>query len=91
MDGRSGRVRVSIVPTGTPWSRVAVAVVGARGAVERNRLRRQVRAASTAVMRELPGYDVVVQARAGGGAMRFEALVAAEKAALRQARARIQV
>ena len=82
---------MSVIATGTPWSRVAVAVVGARGAVERNRLRRQLRAASTALLRDVHGYDVVVQARAGGGDTRFDALVAAEAAALRQARARIRV
>lgn len=87
--GRAGRVRVNVVMNGEPCSRAAVAVVGARGAVERNRLRRQLRAASREALGAWPGCDVVVQAKAGGDAVRYPALVDALRAALGQAEARL--
>ena len=90
-EGRSGRVRVSMLSTAGSCSRVGVAVVGARGAVERNRLRRQARAVAASLLRDQPGFDVVVRARAGAEPVRFDALVRAEKAALAQARSRINV
>lgn len=87
--GRADRLRVSVLMNGERRSRAAVAVVGARGAVERNRLRRQLRAASRVVLAAAPGCDVVVHAKAGRDAVRFAALVDSLRAALRNAHGRL--
>lgn len=83
-------MRVSIVPNGESYSRAAVAVVRAPGAVRRNRARRRLRAAAGALLVAHPGYDVVVHARGDRPEGSYAALLAALAAAVAQAAAKVR-
>jgi ribonuclease P protein component len=56
---RSGGIRLRAAGNGLEVSRCGFAVIGARSAVERNRLRRRLRAATRPLASALPGLDVV--------------------------------
>ena len=72
-EARAGRIRVRAVHTGRA-SRAGFAIVGAAGAVRRNRLRRQLRAAAGPLLGARPGYDVVVSVSGAGAAPVFAEL-----------------
>jgi ribonuclease P protein component len=57
---RIGGLRVRALPHPDAASRAGFAVRGARGAVDRNRVRRRLREAVTPLLRRHPGYDIVV-------------------------------
>ncbi|MGH7686209.1 MAG: ribonuclease P protein component, partial [Candidatus Dormibacteria bacterium] len=86
--GRSNGVRVTLLPTEESGCRAAVGALGARGAVQRNRIRRRLRAAAAVALGDLRGCDVVVQARAEDREASFVQLTAAVTAAVAQAMAR---
>ena len=67
VEARFGAVRVRALRNDLAWPRAGIVVLGARGAVERNRLRRRLRAA---VRSSLPveGCDSVVSVHARAGA-----------------------
>ncbi|MBV9526638.1 MAG: ribonuclease P protein component [Candidatus Dormibacteraeota bacterium] len=67
-EARSGLVRVRSLAGRGDVARCGVAVVGARGAVERNRARRRARALLGNLLPELGGVDAIVwvQASAAG-------------------------
>lgn len=87
VEGRSSGLRVSVLPNGETYSRAAIAVVRAPGAVQRNRARRRLRAAAGRVLAAHPGYDLVVHARGDQPEASFAALVTALSAAVGQAEA----
>lgn len=90
VEGRNSGVRVNLLPNGEEYSRAAIAVVRARGSVERNRARRRLRAAAGALLAAHPGYDVVVHARGDRPEEGYASLLAALTAALDQARAKVR-
>ena len=59
-EARQGGIRVRAVASGRARSRAGFAIPGARTAVERNRLRRRLRAAIVPLLAQHPGYDIVV-------------------------------
>jgi ribonuclease P protein component len=67
--GRGEIVRVRALTTSRAAPRAAVAVRGARTAVQRNRARRRLRAAVDAVLADRAGVDVLVVAAARAGAV----------------------
>ena len=78
-------MRVSLLPTDEPGCRAAVGALGARDAVQRNRMRRRLRAAAAVALSELGGFDVVVQARADDREAPFVQLTGAVSTAVAQA------
>ena len=82
---------MSLLPNGEDYSRAAIAVVRARGAVERNRARRRLRAAAGSLLAAHPGYDLVVHARGDRPKESYPALMAALSAAVTQAQSRVRV
>ena len=90
VEGRNGGLRVTLLPNGHDYSRAAVAVVRARGAVERNRARRRLRAAAGALLAAQPGYDVVVHARGDRPEETYATLLAGLAAAVGRAQARVK-
>jgi ribonuclease P protein component len=60
VDVRRGGLRLRAAGNGLDVSRVSLAVVGARTAVERNLLRRRLRAVVAPLIRAVPGRDVLV-------------------------------
>jgi ribonuclease P protein component len=67
--GRGEFVRVRALGTTRAEPRAAIAVRGARTAVERNRARRRLRAATEAVLADSAGLDVLVSAAARSSAV----------------------
>ena len=80
-----------MLPNGEQSSRGAIAVVRAPGAVQRNRTRRRLRAAMTAVLAGTPGYDVVVHARGDRPEEPYPAVVHTLGEAVGRARSRFEL
>ena len=59
IDVRRGALRLRVVANATPESRCAFAVTGAPSAVQRNRVRRQLRHMSRPLAEATPGLDVL--------------------------------
>lgn len=74
---RSGAVRVRAAPNGLDVSRAGFAIVLARHAVVRNRVRRRLRAVVAPLLSGTPGVDLVVTAPAALGALGAGAAVRA--------------
>ena len=70
-------------------SRAAFAVGGHAGAVQRNRARRRLRAATQPLLQELLGFDVLVSARPVSTEQPFAHLVEGVGRALREAVSRV--
>ena len=90
VEGRNSGLRVSLLPNGEHFSRAAIAVVRAPGAVQRNRARRRLRAAAGSLLAARPGYDVVVHGRGDRTEGTYAALVAALGSAVDQAAAKVR-
>jgi ribonuclease P protein component len=60
VDVRHGGLRLRAAANGLAQSRVGFAIVGSRSAVERNRLRRRLRAAVVDRLVEWPGADILI-------------------------------
>ena len=59
VEERAGGLRVRAAGNGLAVSRCGFAVIGARSAVQRNRVRRRLRAATRPLAAALPGLDVL--------------------------------
>jgi ribonuclease P protein component len=82
-------VRVRALSNGLALSRAGIAVVGARSAVTRNRLRRRVRAELAAIIAGRPGLDLVVTVPAAQANVTAAALGSDLSEALTRAAARL--
>jgi ribonuclease P protein component len=80
---------VRALSTDLDVTRAGFAIVGARSAVERNRLRRRLRAALAPLVRTRPGLDLVLTIPAGRGNLSASALAEDLGEALAHASARL--
>ncbi|MBV8193921.1 MAG: ribonuclease P protein component [Candidatus Dormibacteraeota bacterium] len=85
VEGRAGGVRVRVVRHADAPSRAGFAVRGASGAVERNRCRRRLRAATGRVLASRPGYDIVVSVVATSPEPAFSEIVSSLERAVTRA------
>jgi ribonuclease P protein component len=88
--GSAGPIRVKVVPNHSHQLRTGLSVRGAKGAVVRNRLRRQLRAALRPHFLQMSGYDVVVIANAQAQNQRYAELAKNAVAAWQRALVRVR-
>jgi ribonuclease P protein component len=76
VDVRHGGLRLRATGNGLALSRVGFAIVGSRSAVERNLLRRRLRAVVAARLAEWPGSDILISVPGAWARRPYAALAA---------------